>query len=119
MKIILANPRGFCAGVYMAIDVVDQLLDVVEGDTIYVYHAIVHNKHVVQRFEDALRQIASLKKQNYELKEVIRCNEIKVRPASRIACNLIVHMICLIFFRHRPCGSSTMPTAKLRRRRRL
>ncbi|MDG2094884.1 MAG: 4-hydroxy-3-methylbut-2-enyl diphosphate reductase [Phycisphaerales bacterium] len=52
MKIILANPRGFCAGVYMAIDVVDQLLDVVEGDTIYVYHAIVHNKHVVQRFED-------------------------------------------------------------------
>ena len=34
---------------------------------------------VVQRFEDALRQIASLKKQNYELKEVIRCNEIKVR----------------------------------------
>ena len=52
MKIILANPRGFCAGVYMAIDVVDQLLDVVDGDDIYVYHAIVHNKHVVQRFED-------------------------------------------------------------------
>ena len=52
MKIILANPRGFCAGVYMAIDVVDQLLDVVDGDAIYVYHAIVHNKHVVQRFED-------------------------------------------------------------------
>ncbi|MEE2906548.1 MAG: 4-hydroxy-3-methylbut-2-enyl diphosphate reductase [Planctomycetota bacterium] len=52
MKIILANPRGFCAGVYMAIDVVDQLLDVVEGDDIYVYHEIVHNKHVVHRFRD-------------------------------------------------------------------
>lgn len=52
MKIILANPRGFCAGVYMAIDVVDQLLDVVEGDAIYVYHEIVHNKHVVHRFRD-------------------------------------------------------------------
>ena len=52
MKIILANPRGFCAGVYMAIDVVDQLLDVVEGDRIYVYHEIVHNKHVVHRFRD-------------------------------------------------------------------
>lgn len=52
MKIILANPRGFCAGVYMAIDVVDQLLDVVEGEAIYVFHEIVHNKHVVQRFQD-------------------------------------------------------------------
>ena len=31
MKVLLANPRGFCAGVYMAIDVVDQLLDVTEG----------------------------------------------------------------------------------------
>ena len=53
---------------------------------------------VVQRFEDALRQIASLKKQNYELKEIIRCNEIKVRHCGRIACNLQVHMICLISY---------------------
>ncbi len=30
MRLILANPRGFCAGVYMAIDVVDQLLDILE-----------------------------------------------------------------------------------------
>ena len=50
MKIILANPRGFCAGVYMAIDVVDQLLDICPGETIYVYHEIVHNRHVVDRF---------------------------------------------------------------------
>ncbi|TVQ56809.1 MAG: 4-hydroxy-3-methylbut-2-enyl diphosphate reductase, partial [Phycisphaerales bacterium] len=52
MKLILANPRGFCAGVYMAIDVVDQLLDICEGEPIYVYHEIVHNKHVVNRFRD-------------------------------------------------------------------
>ncbi len=52
MKILLANPRGFCAGVYMAIDVVEQLLDVVDGEPIYVFHEIVHNKHVVQRFID-------------------------------------------------------------------
>lgn len=52
MKLILANPRGFCAGVFMAIDVVDQLLDVCEGESIYVYHEIVHNKHVVDRFRD-------------------------------------------------------------------
>ena len=52
MKILLANPRGFCAGVYMAIDVVDQLLDICgEDETIYVYHEIVHNRHVVDRFK--------------------------------------------------------------------
>jgi len=52
MQVILVNPRGFCAGVRMAIDVVDQVLDVFEGRTIYVYHEIVHNKHVVGRFRD-------------------------------------------------------------------
>lgn len=52
MHLILANPRGFCAGVRMAIDVVDQVLDLFPGETIYVYHEIVHNKHVVQRFVD-------------------------------------------------------------------
>jgi len=51
VKVMLANPRGFCAGVYMAIDVVDQLLDVTD-EPIYVYHEIVHNQHVVQRFKD-------------------------------------------------------------------
>ncbi len=52
MRIILANPRGFCAGVHMAIDVVDQLLDLCPGEPIYVFHEIVHNKHVVNRFKD-------------------------------------------------------------------
>ena len=51
MRILLANPRGFCAGVYMAIDVVDQLLDVAPDEPIYVYHEIVHNRHVVERFK--------------------------------------------------------------------
>ena len=50
MKILLANPRGFCAGVYMAINVVDELLAVCPGEPIYVYHEIVHNRHVVERF---------------------------------------------------------------------
>ena len=52
MKILLANPRGFCAGVYMAIDVVDQILDICGDGNVFVYHEIVHNKHVVQRFRD-------------------------------------------------------------------
>jgi len=50
MKVILANPRGFCAGVNMAIDVVDEALRV-KGPPIYVYHEIVHNRHVVEDFE--------------------------------------------------------------------
>jgi 4-hydroxy-3-methylbut-2-enyl diphosphate reductase len=50
MRLILANPRGFCAGVRMAIDVVDQVLDLFPDETVYVYHEIVHNKHVVGRF---------------------------------------------------------------------
>lgn len=49
MRILLANPRGFCAGVNMAIDVVDQVLKL-KGPPIYVFHEIVHNKHVVEDF---------------------------------------------------------------------
>lgn len=49
MNIILANPRGFCAGVNMAIDTVDQVL-AVQGPPVYVYHEIVHNRHVVEGF---------------------------------------------------------------------
>ncbi len=52
MKIILANPRGFCAGVYMAVDVVDQLLDICPDTPLFVYHEIVHNRHVVERFRE-------------------------------------------------------------------
>ncbi len=49
MKIILANPRGFCAGVNMAIESLERALDLF-GAPLYVYHEIVHNKYVVERF---------------------------------------------------------------------
>jgi 4-hydroxy-3-methylbut-2-enyl diphosphate reductase len=49
MKVLLANPRGFCAGVNMAIECLDQALRIC-GSRIYVYHEIVHNKYVVERF---------------------------------------------------------------------
>ena len=49
MRILLANPRGFCAGVNMAIDVVDQVLRL-KGPPVYVYHEIVHNRYVVDDF---------------------------------------------------------------------
>ena len=47
MKIILAQPRGFCAGVVRAIDIVDRAL-VKYGAPVYVRHEIVHNRHVVE-----------------------------------------------------------------------
>ena len=50
MKVILANPRGFCAGVNMAVDVVDEVLRF-KGAPIYVFHEIVHNRHVVEDFK--------------------------------------------------------------------
>jgi 4-hydroxy-3-methylbut-2-enyl diphosphate reductase len=49
MQILLANPRGFCAGVNMAIAALDQCVEMF-GPNIYVYHEIVHNRHVVDRF---------------------------------------------------------------------
>ena len=49
LKIILANPRGFCAGVNMAIECVDSVLRM-KGSPVYVYHEIVHNRHVVDDF---------------------------------------------------------------------
>ena len=49
MKILLANPRGFCAGVNMAIECLDEAIKRF-GTNIYVYHEIVHNRYVVDRF---------------------------------------------------------------------
>ena len=51
MKVLLANPRGFCAGVNLAIECVERVLQH-QGAPVYVFHEIVHNKHVVQRFTD-------------------------------------------------------------------
>jgi 4-hydroxy-3-methylbut-2-en-1-yl diphosphate reductase len=49
VRIILANPRGFCAGVNMAIESLEKALDLF-GTPLYVYHEIVHNRPVVERF---------------------------------------------------------------------
>ena len=47
MDVVLANPRGFCAGVDRAIDIVNRALDVF-GQPIYVRHEVVHNRFVVE-----------------------------------------------------------------------
>jgi 4-hydroxy-3-methylbut-2-en-1-yl diphosphate reductase len=48
MQIVLANPRGFCAGVDRAIEIVERALQLF-GAPIYVRHEVVHNRHVVDR----------------------------------------------------------------------
>jgi 4-hydroxy-3-methylbut-2-enyl diphosphate reductase len=63
MRVVLAQPRGFCAGVERAIEIVERALEKY-GAPIYVRHEIVHNRHVVERlrakgarFVDELDQI--------------------------------------------------------------
>ena len=51
MKIILATPRGFCAGVERAIAIVERALEIY-GPPVYVRHEIVHNQHVVESLRD-------------------------------------------------------------------
>jgi 4-hydroxy-3-methylbut-2-en-1-yl diphosphate reductase len=48
MRILLANPRGFCAGVDRAIDIVERSIELF-GAPIHVRHEVVHNRHVVDR----------------------------------------------------------------------
>ncbi|MBL8268702.1 4-hydroxy-3-methylbut-2-enyl diphosphate reductase [Steroidobacter sp.] len=48
MQILLANPRGFCAGVDRAIDIVERAVELF-GAPIYVRHEVVHNRYVVER----------------------------------------------------------------------
>ncbi|MBO0697233.1 MAG: 4-hydroxy-3-methylbut-2-enyl diphosphate reductase [Zavarzinella sp.] len=50
MHVILASPRGFCAGVNMAVDALEAALAAF-GAPLYVYHEIVHNRPVVERFQ--------------------------------------------------------------------
>ena len=51
MKVTLANPRGFCAGVDRAIEIVDRALELL-GAPIYVRHEVVHNRFVVSNLRD-------------------------------------------------------------------
>src|SRR6476659_6576910 len=64
MKVILGQPRGFCAGVVRAIEIVERALQKY-GPPVYVRHEIVHNKHVVEslkakgaRFVEELSEVA-------------------------------------------------------------
>ena len=47
LRVVLAQPRGFCAGVERAIEIVERALERF-GPPVYVRHEIVHNRHVVE-----------------------------------------------------------------------
>jgi len=51
MRILLANPRGFCAGVDRAIEIVERSIQLF-GAPIYVRHEVVHNRHVIERLRE-------------------------------------------------------------------
>jgi len=51
MRVVLAQPRGFCAGVVRAIDIVERALEKY-GEPVYVRHEIVHNRHVVETLKN-------------------------------------------------------------------
>ena len=50
LKVLMAAPRGFCAGVDRAIQIVERALKIY-GEPIYVRHEIVHNRYVVENLE--------------------------------------------------------------------
>jgi len=51
IKILLASPRGYCAGVNRAIEIVDKAI-IDYGTPLYVNHEIIHNKYIISHFEN-------------------------------------------------------------------
>src|SRR5687768_1949654 len=111
MKLVLAAPRGFCAGVNMAIESLDLALKAF-GAPVYVYHEIVHNKYVVETFRgkgavfvDSLQDVpvgSTLLFSAHGVSPVIR-NEAKARRLTAIdaTCPLVtkVHLEAIRFAR--------------------
>jgi 4-hydroxy-3-methylbut-2-enyl diphosphate reductase len=61
MRILLANPRGFCAGVNMALQSLQAVVVKFDAQMVYVYHEIVHNSRVVKHYADfGVRFVQSL-----------------------------------------------------------
>ena len=68
LKILLAAPRGFCAGVDRAIEIVKKSIEKY-GAPVYVRHEIVHNKHVVDGLKQGLLSFQLMVYQNLFLKK--------------------------------------------------
>ena len=66
MKVFLANPRGFCAGVERAIEIVERAINK-HGAPIYVRHEVVHNQFVVNNLKEKVQ---------YLLTKLIKCPKV-------------------------------------------
>jgi 4-hydroxy-3-methylbut-2-enyl diphosphate reductase len=67
MKLLLSKPRGFCAGVVRAIEIVEKALEK-WGPPIYVKHEIVHNRHVVE----GLRKKGAISSRIFPMSRAVR-----------------------------------------------
>ena len=104
LQVVLAQPRGFCAGVVRAIDIVERALQL-HGAPVYVRHEIVHNRHVVEglkakgaRFVEALDDVPDGAVTIFSAHGVSRAVEAEARarglPVLDATCPLVakVHM---------------------------
>ena len=72
-KLYLVTPRGFCAGVEMAIKALHWLLKIYD-ETIYCYHEIVHNKWIVKEFEK--NYLDTLRKNHNKILKVLKAGKL-------------------------------------------
>ena len=94
-KLILASPRGFCAGVERAVEILQRTVDLI-GPPVYVKHEVVHNKYIIEGFEkkgvNFIEDISSIPDEavliysahgvSNEIKEVSKKKNLKVFDAT-------------------------------------
>ena len=99
MQVVLAEPRGFCAGVVRAIEIVERAIEKF-GPAVYVRHEIVHNRHVVQalqskgaRFVDEIAEVPAGATTIFSAHGVSRAVELQARsralPVLDATCPLV------------------------------
>jgi 4-hydroxy-3-methylbut-2-enyl diphosphate reductase len=96
-KVFLAKPRGFCAGVEMAIETLERALQR-HGPPLYVFHEIVHNQHVVREFtERGVRFVQTLEDVPAGAKLVLSAHGVSPvlwRQAQRKQLELVIDATC-------------------------
>jgi len=85
MKIILANPRGFCAGVDRAISIVELALEI-HGAPIYVRHEVVHNRFVV----NGLRERGAIFVEELRMKSGFSLQDLQDTSVKTVHSKLII-----------------------------
>src|SRR5438270_861447 len=106
MRVVLAQPRGFCAGVVRAIDIVERALEKF-GQPVFVRHEIVHNQHVVQslkqkgaRFVEELDEIpdgaVTVFSAHGVAESVVREAQTRTLPVIDATCPLVPDVVLVV-----------------------